>query len=511
MIIVRSVKWLNFCSVKSTTFVSKTAIVTFKDITLPEIDETLKRASDAFFSFKNLSLAARRDILHSIAAGLEAHADDLVATAASETHLGNDRLKGELGRTCFQLRSYADAAAAGHHLEPRIDHAMPDRKPAPRADIRKVMVPLGPVVVFGSSNFPFAYSTAGGDTACALAAGCPVIVKAHPAHAGTSEKVANIILATPGLPRGAFAHVHGMAFEVGKALVTHPLVKAVGFTGSTSGGRALFDWAASRPDPIPVFSEMGSINPVFLLPERLAVAALDVATQYAASITLGVGQFCTNPGLLVGIRGSGLDAFQSALSAQMAKVPAAPMLHPGIARAYADRRQTALSQSGVDTLASGEGTEGVPTLARTKATEFLSNPVLHAEVFGPYSLLVECSDAKEMLKVALHLEGQLTSTLIATENEFQSNGELVEIIQQRCGRFVWNGVPTGVEVVAAMQHGGPYPATTDSRFTSVGEDGIRRFMRPLCYQNVPDAMLPDALKESNPLGIWRLVDGEWLR
>lgn len=515
--------------------------MTYSDATLPQIDQALQLAANAFIPYKNLSLRARRDFMHAIAAGLEAAAETLIATADRETHLGAGRLQGELVRTCWQLRSYSDSALAGHFLDARIDTADPSRKPVPRPDIRKMMVPLGPVVVFGSSNFPFAYSTAGGDTACALAAGCPVIVKAHPAHAETSEAVAGVVLAAAakaGLPDGVFTHLHGAAFETGKALVIHPLVKAVGFTGSTSGGKALFDLAAARKEPIPVFSEMGSINPVFLLPGKLAESAKEVAAQYAASITLSVGQFCTNPGLLIGIKGPDLHIFRTELGALLAKIPPATMLHPGIAKAYAEKRQKALEQSGVQTVAVGssdsagaapggqragssatagtapgaQGTpEGLPTLAATSAGTFLDNPLLHQEVFGPYSLLVECADAAEMLAVALHLEGQLTSTLIATEADWTANPDLVEAVEQRCGRLILNGVPTGVEVVAAMQHGGPYPATTDSRFTSVGADGIRRFTRPLSYQNFPGHLLPEALQDGNPLGIWRLANGDWTK
>ena len=517
--------------------------MTYSDATLPQIDQALQLASKAFIPYKNLSLRARRDFMHAIAAGLEAAAETLIATADRETHLGVGRLQGELARTCWQLRSYSDSALAGHFLDARIDTADPSRKPAPKPDIRKMMVPLGPVVVFGSSNFPFAYSTAGGDTACALAAGCPVIVKAHPAHAETSEAVAGVVLtaaAKAGLPDGVFTHLHGAAFETGKALVTHPLVKAVGFTGSTSGGKALFDLAAQRKEPIPVFSEMGSINPVFLLPGKLAESAKEVAARYAASITLSVGQFCTNPGLLVGIKGPDLLTFRTELGALLAKIPPATMLHPGIAKAYAEKRQKALEQADVQTVAVGNAQrsgdpagaaqgagsndpagpapgdpgaapEGLPTLAATSAKAFLSNPVLHQEVFGPYSLLVECADAAEMLAVALHLEGQLTSTLIATEADWTANPELVEAVEQHCGRLILNGVPTGVEVVTAMQHGGPYPATTDSRFTSVGADGIRRFTRPLSYQNFPGHLLPEALQDGNPLGIWRLVNEDWTK
>jgi 2,5-dioxopentanoate dehydrogenase len=497
--------------------------MTFSDATNADIDLVLEQAAEDFISYKNTSLAARRDFLYAIAAALESAAEELVASAVHETHLGAERLRGELARTCWQLRSYSDAALSGRHLDIRIDTALPDRKPAPRPDIRKMLVPLGPVVVFGSSNFPFAYSTAGGDTACALAAGCPVIVKAHPAHAETSEKVARIIqtvAAAKGLPKGVFAHVHGAGFDTGKALVTHPLVKAVGFTGSTSGGKALFDWANQRREPIPVFAEMGSINPVFLLPNKLKQSAKEVAGWYAGSITLSVGQFCTNPGLLIGIAGEDLQVFASELSTLMEKVPAAPMLHPGIAKAYASKREAALDQAGVETLAvsavpapstlaPAAPTEGIPTLAKTSAAIFLANPLLHEEVFGPYSLLVECTDIAQVREVAIHLEGQLTSTLIATDDDVREHSDLIEAVQQRCGRLILNGVPTGVEVVAAMQHGGPYPATTDSRFTSVGEDGILRFMRPVSFQNFPDQLLPEALQEANPLGIWRLTNGEW--
>jgi 2,5-dioxopentanoate dehydrogenase len=493
----------------------KIPTVTFTDTTPREIDQALDLAARAFPVYANLSLVARRDFLYAIASGLEAASDELAVLASEETHLGTDRLKGEIARTCGQLRGYSDAALHGHHLEARIDTALPDRKPVPRVDIRKMMVPLGPVVVFGSSNFPFAYSTAGGDTACALAAGCPVIVKAHPAHAATSERVAGIIqqaATATHMPQGVFTHIHGASFEIGKALVMHPRVKAVGFTGSTAGGKALFDWANQRPEPIPVFAEMGSTNPVFLLSGKLKESAPAVAAQYAGSITLGVGQFCTNPGLLIGVKGKELEVFLTELERGMARIPGAPMLHPGIAKAYADKRAAALQQKGVDTLAVGTGgPEGLPTLARTSAANFLANPLLHQEVFGPYSLVIECADGKEMESVAVHLEGQLTSTLIANEEDYNTHSGLVETIRQRCGRFIWNGVPTGVEVAAAMQHGGPYPATTDSRFTSVGEDGIGRFMRPLAYQQFPNHLLPEALQDANPLNIWRLVNGEWKR
>jgi 2,5-dioxopentanoate dehydrogenase len=377
------------------------------------------------------------------------------------------------------------------------------------------MVPLGPVVVFGSSNFPFAYSTAGGDTACALAAGCTVIVKAHPAHPQTSERVATAIqtaLSTCNMPAAIFRHIHGSSFEVGKALVTHPLVKAVGFTGSFTGGKQLFDWGNQRKEPIPVFAEMGSVNPVFLLEEKLKSSFADIAKQYAASITLGVGQFCTNPGLIFGIKGPALVDFQSALVKEIENITPGKMLHPGIAKAYHEKRTNALGQNNVELIgkASTKADElsGDATIAKTDAKTFIANPLLHQEVFGPYSLLIECENANEMLEAAQHLEGQLTATIMATDHDIASHPELIDVVSRFCGRFILNGVPTGVEVCRSMMHGGPFPATTDSRFTAVGADGIRRFARPLAFQNWPDHLLPEELKNENPLGIWRMVNSE---
>jgi NADP-dependent aldehyde dehydrogenase len=376
-----------------------------------------------------------------------------------------------------------------------------------------MLIPLGPVVVFGASNFPFAYSTAGGDTACALAAGCPVIVKAHPAHAESSEIVAQAILKAAdqsNMPRGVFAHVHGASQEVGKALVTHTYTKAVGFTGSFLGGKALFDWANQRKEPIPVFAEMGSVNPVFLFPEKLKQSAVEVAKMYAGSITLGVGQFCTNPGLIIGIEGAELQQFITTLGNEIKAASPGTMLHAGICKNYAENRARALAQKDVTTVAESgtqpQTNQGVPTIASASGQAFLNNPVLHQEVFGPYSMVIRCKDKNEMLEVTRHLEGQLTATLMATEKDILDNDELVESVKDICGRFIVNGVPTGVEVCLSMQHGGPFPATTDSRFTSVGADGIKRFARPMAYQSWPDNLLPDELKNNNPLGIWRTVN-----
>ncbi|HEY6902465.1 MAG TPA: aldehyde dehydrogenase (NADP(+)), partial [Puia sp.] len=410
--------------------------------------------------------------------------------------------------TAFQLTSYAAYCEAGNWLEARVDTASGENP-----DIRKLQVPLGPVVVFGASNFPFAYSTAGGDTATALAAGCPVIVKGHPAHAETSHLVAEIIdkcVAAAGLPKGVFAHVHGLSFETGRALVTHTYTRAVGFTGSTGGGMALFNWANQRKEPIPVFAEMGSINPVFLLPGKLKESAKELAATMAGSVTLGTGQFCTNPGLILGIEGAELDLFIRELGAAVEKVHPGTMLHPGIAKAYGEKRAAALSQAGVDTVAVAEVAprqdQGTPTIATVKAETFFQNPLLHQEVFGPYSLVIRCKDGAELARAARHIEGQLTTTLMATDQDLTEHAGLVEAVQDICGRLILNAVPTGVRVALSMQHGGPFPATTDSRFTSVGADGIKRWVRPLAYQNWSDAQLPDALKNGNPLKIWRTVN-----
>ncbi|MDX2047514.1 MAG: aldehyde dehydrogenase (NADP(+)) [Chitinophagaceae bacterium] len=486
----------------------------FQDTALSEIDVLLKNAWQAFHQYRKLPLTGRAAFMRAIAFELEECGDELIFTAAKETNLPEARLKNERARTIYQLENYALACEEGAWLDARIDTAVPDKTP-PKPDIRKMLVPLGPVVVFGASNFPFAYSTAGGDTACALAAGCPVIVKAHPAHAETSEIVAQAVLHAAGkcnMPKGIFAHVHGASYEVGKALVMHQYTKAVGFTGSYIGGKQLFDWANLRKEPIPVFAEMGSINPVFLLPEKLKQSATDVAKMYAGSITLGVGQFCTNPGLIIGIEGDDLQNFITVLGNEIKQVASGTMLHPGIAKAYADKKNLALSQKEVTTIAVSatepKENQGNPVIASATGQAFLNNPVLHQEVFGPYSLVIRCKDINEMIEVAKNLEGQLTSTLMATETDVRNNEALAEAVKNICGRFILNGVPTGVEVCLSMHHGGPFPATTDSRFTSVGADGIKRFARPVAFQNWPDSLLPDELKHDNPLGIWRTVNNK---
>lgn len=491
--------------------------IMYKDATMQEVNESMQRSWSAFKEYRKKDLKERAQFLKTVAKEMQTVSGKLVSTASRETNLDEARLMVEFNRTVFQLTSYADACAEGTWLDIRIDTADPNRNP-PRPDLRKMLVPLGPVVVFGSSNFPFAYSTAGGDTACALAAGCPVVIKAHPAHAETSELVANTVQKAAqkcGLPEGVFIHLHGASFEVGKALVQHPLTKAVGFTGSFEGGKALFDLANQRAEPIPVFSEMGSVNPVFLLPGKLKTDIAGIASMYADSITQSVGQFCTNPGILVGVDDVSLEQFKKMLGEQIQKVKPAKMLHPGIAKSFIQKREKALAQEAVVVAAATEfepgENESIPTLAEVSVKEFLKNTLLHKEVFGPFSILVKCSDVNEMTDVAFALEGQLTCSLIATDEEVKDNLELVEILEDRCGRFVLNGVPTGVEVALSMQHGGPYPATTDSRFTAVGADGIKRFVRPVCFQNWSNELLPDELKNENSLRLWRTVNNALTR
>jgi len=489
----------------------------FKDATINEIDLAVIQSYQSFQQYRKYSLKQRADLMRAIAIELELCGDELIQNAMNETNLPESRLRGERARTIFQLTGYADACEKADWLDVRIDTAVPDKNP-PKPDIRKTMIPLGPVVVFGSSNFPFAYSTAGGDTACALAAGCSVIIKAHPAHAQTSEMVANAIhraIKKNNFPEHLFAHIHGATFEVGKALVTHPLVKAVGFTGSFAGGKQLFDWGNQRKEPIPVFAEMGSVNPVFLLNEKLSQSATEIAKQFAASITLGVGQFCTNPGLIIGIKSDALNQFQTTLQSEIEHIVPAKMLHASIAKAFFEKKENALQQSNVSLIAKGkfaaDELSGEPTIAKVDAKTFLQNPLLHQEVFGPYSLLVECDDKNEMNEVANKLEGQLTASIIATENDLNENIELMDAIQNLCGRIILNGVPTGVEVCRSMMHGGPFPATTDARFTAVGADGIKRFARPIAYQNWNNDLLPDELKNENPLNIWRMINNEWTK
>ncbi len=483
-----------------------------KDASLQEVEAAMSASKQAFIHYAHTSLKERAALMRSIAIELDGLGDEVIQQAMQETNLPEARLKGERARTIFQLNSYAAACERGEWLEVSIDTANPERVP-PKPDVRKTKLPLGPVVVFGSSNFPFAFSTAGGDTASALAAGCTVVVKAHPAHPLTSSLVAGAVkkaLKKLSMDENIFIHLHGASNSIGESLVKHPVTKAVGFTGSFQGGMALFQWANQRPEPIPVFAEMGSVNPVFLFSEKLSQQTDSIAHQYAESITLGVGQFCTNPGIIIGVKSTAFNSFIELLASKVSAMSAGKMLHAGIASAYKLKSKEVLTQQDVQLVAAStpqdDSIYGNPVIAKVDGTRFLSNPLLMDEVFGPFSLVVQCEDIEQMKSVADALPGQLTSTLIATDQEITANKELVNVILSKCGRLILNGVPTGVEVGLAMHHGGPFPATTDSRFTSVGADAIKRFARPISYQNYSDALLPDELKNKNPLNIWRVVN-----
>ena len=490
----------------------------YTDATIDDVNAALQEAHIAFLSYKNFSGKKKAEFLRAIADEIEALDQLLVTTAMRETNLPEARIINERGRTTGHCRMFAELVAEGSWVEARVDTALPERKPLPRVDIRKMLFPIGPVIVFGAANFPLAYSTAGGDTASALAAGCPVIVKAHPAHAETSELVAGAIkkaIEKTGMPQGVFQHLHGTGFQVGQALVKHPFSKAVGFTGSLTGGKALFDIANQRPEPIPVFAEMSSINPVILLPDTLTRDAEKTAATLAASITLGVGQFCTNPGLILAVEGQGLNKFLGALSAEFQKALPGNMLHQGIADNYSKRLSQTLAQKGVksegQSSVEGNASQGNPLIASVSAEEFIKNPTLAEEGFGPFSLIVRCRNSDELHTAVNRSHGQLTATIIGDEKEIAEYSSMMNVLVEKAGRLIVNGVPTGVEVCPSMQHGGPYPATTDSRFSAVGIDAIKRFSRPVAFQNFPDSFLPEELKEANPLGIWRLRNNEWIR
>ena len=479
-----------------------------------EVEAAVKLAANASAEFAKVPGAEKARFLNAIAEEIMDLGDTLIHTYCAETGLPEGRAIGERGRTVFQLRNFANLVTEGSWVEATIDTAIPDRKPAPKPDLRKMNIPLGPVVVFGASNFPLAYSTAGGDTAAALAAGCPVIVKSHPMHAGTGELVASAIIKAAKstcMPNGVFSNLNSSGIQVGVQLVKHPFVKAVGFTGSLKGGRALLDLAAKREEPIPVFAEMGSINPVVILPDALETRSAEIATTYTGSITLGTGQFCTNPGLILGIKGKALDEFIESLGTAITQLSTATMLHPDIHKAFETNKSKALDVPEVTTVASLDAevpdNHARQAIATVDGSEFIVNPTLHQEVFGPYSIVVQCQDTEELEVILLNLEGQLTGTIIGESDELERYTNIIDALQNRVGRIIYNGVPTGVEVCASMVHGGPYPASTDSRFTAVGIHSIRRWVRPFSYQAWPDQLLPDALKNDNPLGISRLVNG----
>ncbi|MBL4939537.1 MAG: aldehyde dehydrogenase (NADP(+)) [Lutibacter sp.] len=480
-----------------------------------EIKKAVELATDAFNIFKTVSGVKKSKFLNEIANEIEALGDDLIKVYCSETGLSKGRATGERERTVFQLRSFANLVKEGSWVEAIIDTADLDREPIPKVDIRRMLLPLGPVVVFGASNFPLAYSTAGGDTAAALAAGCPVIVKSHPMHAGTGELVASAIIKaalSTGMPNGVFSNLNSSGIEVGVSLVKNSQVKAVGFTGSIRAGRALYNLAAQRPEPIPVFAEMGSVNPVVILPSAIKNKENVWAKTYAGSITLGAGQFCTNPGLILGIKGDALTNFIQVLSDEILKIEPICMLHPDIVGAYENNKANIQEQAGIKTTASLNtkivANYGRQTITTVEGVTFLNNTALHQEVFGPFSMVVQCENMQQLVEIISKLEGQLTGTILADTNELENYPLVVSVLQNRVGRIIFNGVPTGVEVCQAMVHGGPYPASTDSRFTAVGVNSIKRWVRPFSFQSWPNELLPNELKDENPLKISREIDGE---
>lgn len=478
-----------------------------------EVDRACTLAEQAFDPFRALAPERRAAFLERIADGIEALGDTLIARAHQESGLPLARLQGERGRTANQLRLFASVLRDGRWQQATLDSALPQRTP-PRPDLRMQNIALGPVAVFGASNFPLAFSVAGGDTASALAAGCPVVAKAHPAHLGTSELVGRVIqqaVAQEGLPEGVFSMVVGAGNEIGTALVAHPAIQAVGFTGSRAGGLALTRVAQQRPQPIPVYAEMSSINPVFLMPAALAARGEQIARDLVDSLVLGVGQFCTNPGLVLAIEGPALEAFRNTAAAAVGIKPAATMLTPGIHAAYEKGIAGFGEINGLQRIACGAAASGpnqaCPALFETSAAQFIADHRMQAEVFGPSSVLVRCCDVDEMAALARQLEGQLTATVHADRDDYSAVSRLLPVLERKVGRVLFNGYPTGVEVSYAMVHGGPFPATSDARTTSVGAAAIARFLRPVCYQNVPAELLPEALQDGNPLGLWRLVDG----
>ncbi len=484
-----------------------------------DISRAFDLAGQAFERYRSKSPNEISLFLNCIADEIEALGDALLERAAGETGLPLPRLTSERGRTTAQLRMFADIVREGSWVEAAIDRADPNRKPLPKPDVRKMLMPIGPVVVFGASNFPLAYSVAGGDTASALAAGNPVIVKGHPAHPGTSEMAARAIVQAAkvtSMPDGVFALLQGPSNELGLKVVEHPAAAAVGFTGSLQGGRAIFDAASRRPKPIPVFAEMGSTNPVFVLPGALRERGQSFAEGLLQSVTLGVGQFCTCPGLVVGVQSEHMQSFSDNFQKLVTTAQPATMVHAGILRSYHTGLDYLAQLENVQRCSSGivadeNRTQAQPTVFMTDSNTFLEQESLSKEVFGPSTVVVRCHSGDELLQIARDLQGHLTATIHGTAEDFQEFGELVSILQTKVGRIVFNGFPTGVEVCAAMNHGGPYPATTDSHWTSVGAAAIKRFARPVCFQNSPQELLPLELHDDNPRQIWRTVDGQLMK
>ncbi|GGA39182.1 aldehyde dehydrogenase (NADP(+)) [Dyella nitratireducens] len=484
----------------------------FYGASIADVDRACELADEAFDTYHALPAEKRARFLDECAAHIEALGDALIERAMAESGLPRARLEGERARTANQLRMFATLVRSGDALDARIEPALPERQP-PRTDLRFWRIGVGPVAVFGASNFPLAFSVAGGDTASALAAGCPVVVKAHPAHPGTSELVGRAIqqaIAAVGLPAGVFALLFDAGHDVGSALVQHPAIRAVGFTGSRAGGLALVKLAAARPEPIPVYAEMSSVNPNLLLPAALAARGETLAREFTASATLGCGQFCTNPGLMLGLAGADFDAFATHAAREFSAAPAGVMLTAAMLRAYERGIERLARHPHVTTLARGASApnRAQAALLRVSASHLLADHTLGEEVFGPSSMLVECADVAELRTLLRTLEGQLTITLHMEPGDAELARTLLPLIERKAGRVLANGFPTGVEVCDAIVHGGPFPATSDGRSTSVGTAAIERFLRPVCYQNFADELLPDALRDGNPLGLHRRFSGK---
>lgn len=501
------------------TFTAKTAATgenlpgLFQSASAADVDAAARLAAAAFPSYRDLDGKSRAVFLNQIAANIEELGQTLTDRAMAETGLPEPRIKGETARTCGQLRLFAGMVAEGSWVDARIDEADPARAPLPKPDTRSMLRPVGPVVVFGAANFPLAYSTAGGDTASALAAGCPVIVKAHPGHPGTAGLVAEAIVKAAkscGLAEGVFSMLYDAGHAVGSRLVSHPCVQAVGFTGSRAGGTALMKLAAERPQPIPVYAEMSSVNPVFLLPGAMAERAEALAAGLAASVTMGVGQFCTSPGLVIVDAASDVDSFAKLLGEKLGAIAPGTMLNTGIRKNYEEKRERLAAHAGVTEIlapAKADPACGPPALYQTTAFNVLADPLLTEEVFGPCTLIVSANGPSEMAGLARALEGQLTATVHAAASDLETQRSLLGILETRAGRVLCAGFPTGLEVNQSIVHGGPFPATSDGRSTSVGGAAIFRFTRQVCWQDTPDALLPHALQAGNPLEIRRTING----
>jgi alpha-ketoglutaric semialdehyde dehydrogenase len=496
--------------------VDKKLDTTFHEATINEVDNAVKQASEAFQVYRTKSGKEKAQFLETIAEEILAIGDELIKRCMEETGLPEARLVGERGRTVNQLKLFAQLVREGSWVDARIDTADAERKPLPKPDVRSMLRALGPVGIFGASNFPLAFSVAGGDTASALAAGCTVVVKGHPAHPGTSELVGLAIqraVKKCNLPAGTFSLVQGKSTAVGLAIVQHPLITAIGFTGSYRGGKAIFDEANKRTVPIPVYAEMGSTNPVFILPGALKERKEKIATDLAASVTQGTGQFCTNPGLVFSQSSDDQKQFFDALINSVSNIDAGTMLTADICNAYKNGIDRLTKHPEIITAAKGKTSDGSGSKAQayvlqSTVSSFISHHEFEEEIFGPSTLAVTATSKAELLQAAKNLHGHLTATLHATESDLKEYAELISILEQKVGRLILNGYPTGVEVTHAMVHGGPFPSTTDSRSTSVGTAAITRFVRAVCYQSFPSSSLPAELHDGNPLGIWRLINGE---